>query len=145
MKAHRAFLRKMGFNANSGNAVMYGPQYLGGEALFHLCDDQGYGQVKLFIKFWRSKETETGIFLRITMTWAQYTVGTSVPIFSETKTKLVQLEAKWLASLRQYLHDVEGTIELDDDWVAPLQREHDAFIMDIAMASGNLLQCKSNE
>jgi hypothetical protein len=91
--------------------------------------------VKLFIKFWRSPESQPGILLRITMTWAQYTVGSCVPILSETKTVLEHLEAEWLVSLRQFLQDVDGTIELDDDCVAPLQREH-AFIMDIEMVTG---------
>jgi hypothetical protein len=53
----------------------------------------------------------------------------------DTSTKLPHLEAKWMASVRQYLHDVEGTIELDEDGVAALQREGDAFLMDMVISS----------
>jgi hypothetical protein len=77
MKSHKAFVTKMGYNRNMGHWVLYRPQYLGGEALFHLYGDQGYGQVKLFIKFWRSPDSKPGVLLRIAICRAQYSVGTS--------------------------------------------------------------------
>jgi hypothetical protein len=132
-KSHRAFLRKMRFNSFSGNAVMYGPEELGGRDLIHLYDEQGFGQIKLLVKFWRTPDNKPGVLLRITMKWAQYTVGISISILSETSLKLPHLEAVWLASMREYLHSVQGSIELDEDCVEAMQRENDAFIMDIVL------------
>jgi hypothetical protein len=115
---------------------LWGPHYLGGAGFFHLYDEQGYGQVKLFLKCWRSPDSIQGKLLQITMAWAQFCVGTSTPILSETTNKLPHLEAEGLPSMRQYMKDVEGTIELEESFVAPLQREQDEFLMDIALQSG---------
>jgi hypothetical protein len=72
MKSHTAFVTKMGYNRSTGHWVLYMPKYLGGgEALFHLYDDQGYFQVKLFIEFWRSPDSKPGVLLRIPICWAQ--------------------------------------------------------------------------
>jgi hypothetical protein len=46
------------------------------------------------------------------------------------------LEAKWLASLRQFLQSVGGTIELGENNIVPLQREHDQLLMDYVLSSG---------
>ena len=99
-------------------------------------DDQGYGQVKLFMKFWRSPDSIPGKLLRITMAWNQFCAGIGAPILVDTATILPHLEAKWTVSLRTFLKDVSSTIQLDDPFIAPLQRKHDAFIMDIAIHSG---------
>ena len=45
------------------------------------------------------------------------------------------MESKWLASVRQFLHDIEGHIHLRHNFVAPLQRQDDAFIMDMVIST----------
>jgi hypothetical protein len=135
-KAHRAMVAHCGYNRNTAATVLYAPLFQGGAGFFHLYDDQGYGQLKLFMKYWRSPKTKPGKLLRITMAWAQYCAGTKIPVMEDTVVKLPHLEAEWLVSLRQFLHAVGGRLELDETFVAPLQQEGDAFLMDIAMKSG---------
>jgi hypothetical protein len=65
-------------------------------------------------------------------TWAQQCSGTGTSILRDTTTKLPHLECKWLASLRQFLQDIEGQIHLRHDFVEPLQRQQDSFLMDLA-------------
>ena len=135
-KSHAAFLSKSGYNRNMPSVVVYGPPSLGGAGFFHLYDDQGYGQIKLFMKFWRSPYSTAGKLLRISMAWHQFSVGTSIPLLEDTRTKLPHLESKWLATLRSFLKDVSGKLIINDTLIAPLQRTHDGFIMDKALHSG---------
>ena len=45
------------------------------------------------------------------------------------------MEVKWFTSLRQYLHHIGGSIELEDPGTPPKQRVNDAYIMDMVLAS----------
>jgi len=132
-QSHPAMLRRMGYHRNFPKAVTYGPPGLGGLGLYHLYDIQGMGQLQFFLKFWRSPHTQQGKLLRITLHWAQYSVGTSTPILLHPQQKLPHLASKWITSLRNYLAAIEATIEVDSPGVAPLLREHDSHIMDHAL------------
>jgi hypothetical protein len=57
-------------------------------------------------------------------------------VLEDTNTPLPHLEAKWLASLRQFLSTVGGTIEVDDPQVPTKERAHDWHIMDAILQSG---------
>ena len=134
-KSHRAMLAGCGFNRNTSRAVVFGPAHLGGMEFFHLYDEQGYGQVSTFMKFWRSPNTHAGTILRITVAWAQYCAGTSWSIFEDTSSKLPHLESSWLASMRQYLGCIDATLTLDEKHIPALQCGGNAFIMDEVLAS----------
>ena len=135
-KAHQAILSHSGFNKFTARAVVFGPEALGGAAFFHLYDEQGYGQVSHFIKFWRSPRSHPGQVLRIAVSWAQHCAGTSYSIFQNTTTSLPHFESTWLASLRQYLHAIDGSLELDNPYIPPKQREGDEYLMDIVLTNG---------
>ena len=120
-KAHRAFVAKSGYNRNTASSVLFGPHYLGGAGFFHLYDEQGYGQVKLFMKSWRSPDSLQGRILRVSLAWAQYNAGIGVSILEDTTTKLPHLESVYLASLQDYLASTGGLLELNGDFVVPKQ------------------------
>ena len=128
-----ALLPKLGYNRHTAREVVYGPYFLGGACLFHLWDDQFYGQVRWFIKFWRTPDSDIGITLRITVAWAQFTVGTGTSILSDTSTNFPHFEAKWLKSLRNGLQRINGQIQLDTPFIAPKQRQDDQYLMDLAL------------
>ena len=134
-KVHQAMVSGSGFNKFTSRAVLFGPAYLGGASFFHLYDEQGYGQVSHFIKAWRSPNTHSGQILRVAVAWAQYCIGTSTPLFTDPAAPLPHLESAWLASLRNYLKDIQGWLELDQTYTPPLQRQQDQYIMDIAIQS----------
>ena len=112
---------------------MHGPKYMGGEALFHFYDDQGYGQVRMFLKFWRTPTTQPGKLLRATYAWAQFCAGVGWSILSKPETPLKYLESVWLASLRHYLASIRANIELTHPFLPEPQRENDVFLMDVAI------------
>ena len=135
-KAHTAMLRRMGYNQKTLLEAVFGPDYLGGAEFFHLYDEQGYGQLSHFMKFWRTPTSHPGRLLRIAISWSQYCVGIGQSVFTDTTTKFPHWEASWLSCLRAYLASIRATLELDDPYIPSLQQEHDEFIMDIVLASG---------
>ena len=154
-KAHKAMMAKMGYNRCTATPVVYGPLYLGGASLFHLYDDQGYGQIRTFLKFWRTPNSKPGMLLRIAYAWAQFTVGTSISILQGSGTthphlnipmkgigaKHPHLESKWIASMRDYLRGVGGYMTLDTSYIPPLQRQNDLFLMDLVLDSVQFKPC----
>ena len=111
-KAHSAMVSRSGYCRTMANEIIYGPKLYGGAGFFHLYDDQGYGQIKMFMKLWRSPTSQAGKLLRVAVSWAQHGVGTSAEILQDVTTQWPHFEAKWLKSLRQYLCDIGGEILL---------------------------------
>jgi ribonuclease HI len=134
-KAHQAMITHCGYNRNTSRAVIYGSTDLGGAAFSHLYELQGYGQIEMFLKSWRARQTHQGILLRIAVQWTQYCAGTSTSILIDTSTKLPHVEATWMLSLRKYLDDIKGTIQVDQPGIPPAMREKDQHIMDIILQS----------
>jgi exonuclease III len=133
-QAMRELFAHCGFNRNTKRPLLYGPQSLGGAAFRSLYTEQGVGQVLQFLHQLRTNGQASAL-LKIAIAWAQYAVGTGKSIYSDTMTPLPHFESKWLKSLRQFLGDVDGSIEMDNP-VLPIQRHHDSYIMDHVLASG---------
>ena len=115
--------------------VLYGPLHLGGAAFSELYDQQqGIGQVTSFLRHWQAKST-IGTMLRILLSWTNYSLGISVSVLSDVTTNIPHMEAKWLSALRDYLNHVGAWIEVDDAEIAPLEREHDDYIMVLVLQS----------
>jgi hypothetical protein len=99
-KAHQAMVTHCGYNRYTARSVIYGLERLGGAGFTHLYDMQGFGQLEMFIKSWRAKETHQGKILRVGVQWAQYCAGTSKSILEDTKMIITYLESEWIKSLR---------------------------------------------
>ena len=128
---------KYGFNRHMKREVFYGPIHLGGATFYELYDQQGIEQVTAFLRHWRSGST-IGKLFRVLLSWTNYNVGIiSQSVLADVSTPLPHFEAKWLGSLRSYLNHVRAWIDVDDAGIAPLEREHDNYIMDIILQSNN--------
>jgi hypothetical protein len=134
-KGIRAIFAKCGFNRNTKSLILFGPSKLGGASFRHLYMEQGIGQIQSFIKHWRCS-TQAGQLLCIAVSsWTQYAAGTGVSFLTNVFTPLPHLESKWLQSLRNFLFSINGSIELDDTSIQPLQRLHNCYLMDSVVAS----------
>jgi hypothetical protein len=133
-KAMSTIIAKCGYNRNTKRAIIYGPLEYGGANFRRLYDQQGIGQVHLFLRHWRSGTT-AGKLLRCVVEWAQYCVGTSKPLMEHVQDYLPHLESRWLSSLRDYLAFINAGLQLDKTGVAPQERGHDEFIMDRIISS----------
>ena len=127
-------IARCGYNRKTKREILYGPACLGGANFRSLYSIQGVGQVTSFLKYWRSP-SQAGKLLRIAVAWTQYTIGTSVSFLTDTNTPLPHMEVKWLKSLRDYLREIHGSIQLDNDYIPGLERVHDHHIMDAIIQS----------
>jgi hypothetical protein len=115
---------------------LFGPLELGGANFRRLYDQQGIGQLCIFLRHWRS-QTQVGELLRILLEWCNYSAGLSVSVLEDTQTVLPHLESKWVASLREYLRYTGAAIQVDSAGIPPLEREHDCYIMEEVIRSGH--------
>ncbi|KAI2497605.1 hypothetical protein MHU86_16911 [Fragilaria crotonensis] len=134
-KAMSIIFAKCGYNRNMKREILYGPLEYGGSNFRRLYDQQGIGQIRLFLRHWRSN-TPVGDMLRILLEWCQYAAGISISILEDVTTPLPHLDSKWIASLRHYLANIRASIHVDSGIVPHLEREHDSFIMDWVVHSG---------
>jgi exonuclease III len=125
---------RCGFNRHTKREILYGPLSHGGANFRSLYVEQGIGQLKLFMRHWRL-QTTTGKLFRVALSWFQLAVGVSHSILEQPHALLPHLESKWLASLRTFMSINDITLQLDDPMIPPLQRVHDAHIMDIVLQS----------
>ena len=139
--AHRAFMTACGYAKSTKYAICFGPDYYGGAGFWHLYDIEGIGQIQQFMKHWRTPG-QAHSHMRIAVSWLQYFLGTSKSFLTDTTTKLPHLQSDWYGALRRYLAACGSYFELDNDFVPPLQREHDAYLMEIAMASGKFTKAE---
>ena len=125
---------RCGYNRNTKREVLYGPVEYGGANFTHLYIQQGYQQVKYFLRQWRS-DTSVGKMLQCVLAWTQMAVGTSYSILENTTTKLPHMEVKWIASLRNFLAYIKARLLLHISGVPTIQRQGDSFIMDHVLES----------
>ncbi len=115
--------------------IIYEPADLGGACFRHPYCEQGSGQLLMFLKHWRSPGQASSLS-QVALSWAQFQICTGTSFLADCTTPLPHMEALWFASMRTFLQCIDGRIELDNDYILPIQREHDLFLMDA------VLQCK---
>jgi hypothetical protein len=91
---------------------------------------QGIDQICLFVKSWRANNI-AGQFLRVALAWAQHNSGVGTPILEIPTIPIPYLETQWISSLRTALTSLGCKIQVDYSSVYPLQRQHDAHLMDV--------------
>ena len=129
-------LPKCGFNRHTPNVVVYGSADYGGIGLRQLDVERGISQVYQLLACLRSGGIESQLAL-IMISWGQCLAGIGDPILTNTTTPLPHLEPMtWLPSVRQFLLEIECTIEISQPFLPNLQRDNDCFLMDQAISAG---------
>ncbi len=131
-KVMSEIIARSGFCRKTKTEIIYGPADLGGACFRHPYGEQGSGQILMFLKHWRSTGQANSLS-RVALSWAQFQVGTGTSFLMDCTTKLPHMEAPWFASMREFLQCVDGHVELDNDSILPLQREHDLYLMDAVL------------
>ena len=128
-------IAKCGYSSKTPLAILYAPREYAGAGFVHWATVQGEGQVRHFLKHWRSN-TVVSKMLRITVSWAQWQAGVSYSILTKVDDKLSYMDSRWVKSLRQFLHHINGAFTLDDAYVPDPERQGDEYIMEVAASSG---------
>jgi hypothetical protein len=133
--AVRTFLSKCGYNRNTHRLIVFAPIRFGGCGFLSLFMIQGEGQILAFLKHWRT-DTDASRLLRIAVSWTQLHLGTSFCFLKDTTTILPHMPGRWLKSLRSFLASINGSLELDKEYLPPIQRHGDVYIMDMVLHVG---------
>ena len=132
----KAIVPKLGYNRNMATEIRYGPGRYGGCSIAWLFTEQGIAAIKQFIGHVRA-EDELGDLMLILLDHLQLRAGTSWPILSNCSVEIPHLHKlskepyDWILAIRSFLHTCDGSMEVADAWVPPLQREGDVHIMDV--------------
>lgn len=134
-KSMPMIISKCGLAKTTPHALLYAPNDLAGAGFLHWTTIQGEGQVRHFLKHWRTNNPVSKL-LRIALSWAQWQAGTGISILKNVVTPLPHLEGRWISSLRQFLSSIQAYITVDTHFTPNLEREGDITIMDFAIQSG---------
>jgi len=131
-----AFLPKIHLNHNSARSIVYSPLQFGGLAIKTLYSIQSIGQLPLFVGHMRLRD-KTCKLLRISLSYLQLTVGSTTSILNMPSTAYDSIvETGWLKSFWTFLTRSGLSIQLTDQWLPSITREHDVVLMDHFIAQG---------
>lgn len=133
VKSTPHIIAKCGFLRTTASELIFLPYEYAGGGFVHWDTLQGEGQIKHFLKNWRTNTTISRI-LRITLAWSQWQAGISSSILASVGIDIPYIECRWIKSLRSFMHHVGATISLDTTFVPTPERIGDRFIMDEAKA-----------
>jgi hypothetical protein len=131
--ALEALLPKLHLNRHSPGAVLFGGPKYGGLQLPDLYADQGIGQLNLLIGHLKLGD-EVGNQLKGVLSCQQLVVGSDKPFFALPFPLYEKwITETWLVSIWCYLSLVKVTIDIENQWLPSLSREHDSMTMDLAI------------
>jgi hypothetical protein len=126
-------LQKMGLPPTLPLEIVYGDKYFGGIGLLNLFAEQGMQQTLLLMRHVRANTT-LGQQLIIAIRYYQLHAGIANSVLEDTQP-LPYMRFPWINSLRQYLYQISGKIQMTEPWVQTTQRKGDTFIMEEMLKS----------
>jgi hypothetical protein len=121
------FLPYMGFDHGSPRALIHGPIEMGGVEIPHLYTEMMGMKLESIISHIRAG-TVLGRSFIININNLQLCSGIEHPIFS-CRDDISYLNNNWLLHLRDYLIEINGTLDIKNIWKPIKQRENDIILM----------------
>jgi hypothetical protein len=121
------FISAMGINHSIHRALIYGPMEYGGFGVQHLYTEMMGIKLETVISHIRAN-SQLGISMIININFIQLHAGIGTPIF-ESKADLSYVSMNWLLHLRQFLIEINATLEIQGLWLPKQQSQHDQFLM----------------
>jgi hypothetical protein len=123
-------LNQLGYPKSLSRTVVFGSCLYG--AL--LATTQGAGKVLLLMRHLRTPGQPNKLAL-IVVDRFQYNAGVGYHILENTHTPLPHLEGVWIPTVREYLADLSGSLQIAQAKIQPLQRQGNQFVMDVVLGS----------
>ena len=130
-----AILNRLGYVRCLPHALVFGPTKYGGLGIPHLSTAKFASQIQLVIRHLRT-EGQPGQLAVINMNRLQHSAGVSFSIFSDTRKALPHMEGSWLPRFCESLSQLGATLQIANLTILPPQREHDSYILHIAISHG---------
>jgi endonuclease/exonuclease/phosphatase family metal-dependent hydrolase len=127
-------LNRLGYSKSLSRTVVFGSWFYGGLEFASLSTTQGAGKITLLMRHLRTAGPPQTLAL-IVIDRFQYNAGVGFPILEETRVPLPHLEGVWITTVREYLADINGSLQIAQTTVQPLQRHGDRYIMEVILES----------
>jgi hypothetical protein len=121
------FLPFMGYEHGSPRALIHGPQEMGGCDIPHLYTEMMGLKIESIIAHIRA-DTTLGKSFRININYLQVLSGLEQHIFS-TRDNIGYITNNWLLHLRNYIIEINGTLQIKDLWKPTKLRTNDVVLM----------------
>ena len=141
--ALKALLPKLGLEAPLSRDIVHAVPRYGGPDIMHIYTQAGILRVKMFLGHWR-KGDETAKILRISLGCCQKEVGIGHGLLTTGfNTYGWILQHCWLKELWRFLSEINGIIQIEDEWVQERCHNDTSFmniIYDMALTKNRLRQ-----
>jgi hypothetical protein len=117
----------MGIDHSTHRALIYGPSEYGGFGVRHLYTEMMGMKVESIVSHIRAG-TELGTSFIININHIQLLSGIGEPIFM-SKADISYNPMNWLLHVRQFLWEINATMDIKDLWLPRIQCENDQFLM----------------
>jgi hypothetical protein len=133
-------LNRLGYPKSLSRTVVLGSRFYGGLEFASLTTTQGAGKLLLLLRHLRTPGQPQNLS-HIVLDRFQYNAGVGYHILENTQLHLPHLEGVWIPTVREYLTDINGSLQISTATIQPLQRQGDKYIMDLVLAS-NLFKAR---
>jgi len=113
--ATTVFLTKLGYPRMFPRSMVYAAISRGGMGFWHLGYEQGVQKCLQLVKQMRAG-TSMGKVSKIILEHYQLMAGLSTPVLENTQ-RLLWSNSTWIDTVRQYLHEINGKIIMDNPWL----------------------------
>jgi exonuclease III len=127
-------LKKMGYNSRMSRAVVFGPTKYGGLDFRDLRIEQGVESLRLLMRHLRFPGQPQQMAL-ITLDRLQHNSGLGTFLLESPYIHAPHIEGLWISQIRKFLQSIEGSLQIADLTIQPLQRIQDYYIMDAVISS----------
>lgn len=122
-----AVLSRLGYNPHMPRAVVFASKTKGGIGLLNLPTEQGASQAQLLISHVRAKSYLCDTIIILVETFQLATGLATSPLIDTSSRNYV--DSPWLTSVRQFLHNIQATIEIPTLKTLVKHRLNDQTIM----------------
>jgi hypothetical protein len=133
-------LNRLGYPKSLSRTDVFGSRFYGGLEFASLTRTQGAGKLILLLRHLRTPGQPQNLS-HIVLDRFQYNAGVGYHILENTQLHLPHLEGVWIPTVREYLTDINGSLQISTATIQPLQRQGDKYIMDLVLAS-NLFKAR---
>jgi hypothetical protein len=126
----KTFLPRLRLNRHFPDPVLYRPLSYGGMAFPEIHMLQLSTHLKYLTKQLHWDHTVANNFL-VALDSTQLHTGLGLPLLETTTPPIRYVSNSFILSLRMHLNDIGASFWIEDKWSHPLQRENDAFLMDL--------------
>jgi len=136
----RTLVPRCGYNRNMARVIRYAPRCIGGAGFKQLYLEQGTLLLRTMIKWLNSPTSTLGQMIIMAISWTQAFLGTSECFLTEVNQPLPPVGPSYLLDVRTFLRHIHGTLRIRAPILSKRLREHDRFLMEIALAQSQWTQ-----